>query len=64
MDGAPASAESRKLRFRSELADFWRFVRRPRPLRRLSGRTPAIGWVSDWWPGVGRATSWLLPVTR
>jgi hypothetical protein len=48
MDGAPAFAEPRKLRFRSELADFWRFVRHPHPARRLPGRTPAIGWVSDW----------------
>ncbi|MCH3715697.1 hypothetical protein LZB71_10065, partial [Campylobacter coli] len=27
---------------------------------RLPGRTPAIGWVSDWWPGVGpgRLLAW------
>jgi len=60
MDGAPAFAEPRRLRFRSELADFWRFVRHPHPARRLPGRTPAIGWVSDWWPGVGpgRLLAW------
>lgn len=60
MDSGPGSATPRKSSLGSELADFWRFVRHPHPLRRLPGRAPAIGWVSDWRPGIGpgRLLAW------
>lgn len=53
------AASPRSLRFRHELADFWRFIQQP-DLRRLSGRRAGSGLVSDWWPGIsiGRLFAW------
>ncbi|CAB3930173.1 CPBP family glutamic-type intramembrane protease [Achromobacter insolitus] len=49
-----------KLRFRSEIVDFWRFIRHPHPASRLPGRASASGLVADWWPGLGpgRLLAW------
>jgi len=48
-----------KLRFRDELADFWRFLRRP-DLARLPGRNAGSSLASDWRPGVpiSRLLAW------
>jgi len=48
------------MRFRSEVVDFWRFIRHPRPVSRLPGRAAAGGLAADWWPGVspGRLLAW------
>ncbi|PTN51204.1 CPBP family intramembrane metalloprotease, partial [Achromobacter xylosoxidans] len=40
-----ASLSGGKLRFRSEVADFWRFIRHPHPASRLPGRASASGLV-------------------
>ena len=49
-----------KLRLRSEVVDFWRFIRRPHPVARLPGRAAATGLAADWWPGIspGRLLAW------
>lgn len=60
MNPGRQSPSSRKLPFRGEIADFWRFIRHPHPLSRLPGRTAAGGLAADWWPGVGpgRILAW------
>ena len=49
-----------KTRFRSEVADFWRYIRHPRPLSRVPGRVAGNGFLADWWPGIrpGRLLAW------
>ncbi|WMD20134.1 CPBP family glutamic-type intramembrane protease [Achromobacter seleniivolatilans] len=49
-----------KTRFRSEIVDFWRFIRHPHPVSRLPGRAASSGLVADWWPGItpGRLFAW------
>ncbi|AVJ29911.1 type II CAAX prenyl endopeptidase Rce1 family protein [Achromobacter spanius] len=49
-----------KMRFRSEIADFWRFLRHPHPLSRLPNRAGGSGLLADWWPGIGpgRLLAW------
>lgn len=61
MSDQPAVPASRKLRFRDELVDFWRFIRRPNAAR-LTGRGPGGGVWRDFWPGVrpGRLLAWAL----
>ncbi|WP_312427620.1 type II CAAX prenyl endopeptidase Rce1 family protein [Achromobacter sp.] len=51
---------TRKMRFRSEIADFWRFIRHPHPLSRLPNRAGGSGLAADWWPGIGpgRLLAW------
>ncbi|AZW42758.1 type II CAAX prenyl endopeptidase Rce1 family protein [Bordetella bronchiseptica] len=46
---------ARSTTFRQELADCWRFLRRPTLSGRLPGRRAGSGWASDWRPGVGTA---------
>ena len=60
MNPALPSSSRTKPRFRTEIADFWHFVRHPHPLSRLPGRHPGNGLVADWWPGVGlgRILAW------
>lgn len=50
------------LRFRDELGDFLRFVRRPGVLPRLPGRPAGNGWWLDWFPPIrlGRLVQWAL----
>ena len=57
MSDQPAVPASRKLRFRDELVDFWRFIRRPNAAR-LTGRGPGGGVWRDFWPGVRPAGCW------
>lgn len=47
-------------RFRDELRDFWRFIRRPRFGPRLPGRRPDHAWLQDWLPSLrlGRLLKW------
>lgn len=61
MSDQPAVPASRKLRFRDELVDFWRFIRQPNAAR-LTGRGPGGGVWRDFWPGVrpGRLLAWAL----
>lgn len=49
-------------RFRNELGDFLRYVRRPRFSPRLPGRDTGDGWWEDWFPRVslGRLLQWAL----
>lgn len=51
---------SRQVRFRSEVADFWRFIRHPHPVSRQPGRLCANGLAAEWWPGVtpSRVLAW------
>ena len=46
-------------RFGTELADFFRFLRRP-DFRRLPGRNPGDSWQEDWFPALrtGRLLQW------
>ncbi len=55
--GAP---RAKSMRFRSEVADFWRFLRHPQPVSRLPGRAAASGLAADWLPGItpGRLLAW------
>ncbi|RYC03595.1 CPBP family intramembrane metalloprotease, partial [Ciceribacter ferrooxidans] len=39
-------------RFRDEVRDFLRFVRRPRVAPRLPGRRLDNGWWEDWFPSM------------
>ena len=39
-------------RFRDELVDFWRFVRRPSLAPRLPDRVRGDAWAADWQAGV------------
>ncbi|MEB2398437.1 CPBP family glutamic-type intramembrane protease [Parapusillimonas granuli] len=50
------------MRFRDELRDFFRFLRRPGFTPRLPGRKAGDGWVEDWFPAlsVGRLLKWAL----
>ncbi|HBL66452.1 MAG TPA: CPBP family intramembrane metalloprotease, partial [Achromobacter sp.] len=41
-----------KTRFRTEVADFWRYIRHPRSLSRVPGRAAGSGLLADWWPGI------------
>ena len=57
MSDQPAVPASRKLRFRDELVDFWRFIRQPNAAR-LTGADRA----ARFRPGVrpGRLLAWAL----
>ncbi|WP_442598407.1 CPBP family glutamic-type intramembrane protease [Parapusillimonas sp. JC17] len=50
------------MRFRDELRDFFRFLRRPGFTPRLPGRRAGDGWWQDWFPvlSVGRLLKWAL----
>jgi len=50
------------VRFRDELRDFFRYLRRPRFTPRLPGRNARDGWLEDWLPSlsVGRLLKWAL----
>ncbi|MYN13458.1 CPBP family intramembrane metalloprotease [Pusillimonas sp. TS35] len=49
-------------RFRDEVRDFLRFVRRPRVAPRLPGRRLDNGWWEDWFPSMrmGRLLKWAM----
>lgn len=60
MAGGPQAPFGGKMRFRGEVADFWRFIRHPHPVARLPGRTTGGSLAADWWPGIGpgRLLAW------
>lgn len=54
---AATAAPRIKLRFRDELGDFFRFLRRPRFTPRLYGPRSGNGWWEDWFPPL---SAWRL----